>query len=185
MKPKNENSSSKTITYLFTALISIVFVLILMFTDKGDMIITELKDFSFSMLTILPAVILLMGLFNVWVTKEHVMKWLGKESGIKGIVISFVFGALPTGPLFVAFPIAATLKKKGASILNIVIFLSAWGCVKIPQEIIELQYLGLKFMLTRLVLTISFITIMGIIIENFMEEQQENKSKIQINNKKR
>ncbi|MBS3742451.1 MAG: permease [Candidatus Cloacimonetes bacterium] len=185
MKAKNKNNSNKTITYLFTGLISIVFVLILIFTDKGDVIITELKDFSFSILLILPAVILLMGLFNVWVTKEHVMKWLGKESGGKGIVISFVFGALPTGPLFVAFPIAATLKKKGASILNIVIFLSAWGCVKIPQEIIELQYLGLKFMLTRLVLTISFITIMGIIIENFMEEQQENKSKIQINNKKR
>lgn len=170
-KPDKKKNNKRT-TLIFTGLIVIAFIIVLILTDKNEVILAELKDFSLSMFTILPAVILLMGLFSVWVTREQVMKWLGKSSGIKGIVTSFVFGALPTGPLFVAFPVAATLKKKGASTLNIVIFLSAWGCIKLPQEIVEFQYLGLKFMITRLVLTIFFIVIMGILIEYFMVEKK-------------
>jgi len=62
------------------------------------------------------------------------------------------------------------LKNKGASITNIIIFLSAWACIKIPQELVEIQFLGLKFMMARLVLTIIFVTIMGKIIENIIEK---------------
>jgi len=61
------------------------------------------------------------------------------------------------------------LIKKGASVSNIVIFLSAWACIKIPQELVELQFLGIKFMAARLILTIIFVAIMGIFIERLIE----------------
>ncbi|MEA3499846.1 MAG: hypothetical protein U9R41_02330, partial [Candidatus Marinimicrobia bacterium] len=48
------------------------------------------------------------------------------------------------------------------------IFLSAWACIKLPQELIELQFLGIEFMLARLGMTIIFVTIMGIIIDKLM-----------------
>ncbi|MEA1973384.1 MAG: hypothetical protein U9N34_08850, partial [Candidatus Cloacimonadota bacterium] len=68
----------------------------------------------------------------------------------------------------VAFPMAQALRKKGASYTNIVIFLSAWACIKIPQELVEMQFLGAKFMIVRFGLTIVFITIMGMIIDKIM-----------------
>ena len=121
------------------------------------------------MIWILPAVMVLMGLFAVWVSKETIVKYLGKTSGIRGIFLAIFLGALPTGPLYVAFPIAAGLIKKGARISNILIFLSAWACIKIPQEMVELQFLGAKFMALRLVLTIVFVIIMGVFIEQVIE----------------
>ncbi|GAI58956.1 unnamed protein product, partial [marine sediment metagenome] len=83
--------------------------------------------------------------------------------------------ALPTGPLYVAFPVAAVLIKKGAKISNIIIFLSAWACIKIPQEMVELKFLGLKFMAARLILTIIFVVIMGLSIEKIIEWTDKTK----------
>jgi uncharacterized membrane protein YraQ (UPF0718 family) len=58
---------------------------------------------------------------------------------------------------------------KGAGIANTIIFLSAWACIKIPQELMEIQFLGLPFTLTRLVLTVIFVTIIGMVVERIME----------------
>lgn len=98
-----------------------------------------------------------------------VVKYLGKASGLKGIFIAALLGATPTGPLYVAFPLAAAMIDKGARILNIVVFLSAWACIKIPQEMIEIQFLGLKFMAARLVLTVLLVSVMGLVIEKMIE----------------
>ncbi|MBN2440027.1 MAG: permease [Spirochaetales bacterium] len=153
---------------IFTVLFLISILLMISFPEKQQNMIRNTRDFLLEMVFILPAVMVLMGLFAVWVPKQVIEKYLGKTSGIKGMLFSFILGALPTGPLYVAFPLASGLHKKGASILNIVIFLSAWACIKIPQELVEIQFLGVKFMLARLLLTIIFVTIMAIIINKIM-----------------
>lgn len=147
----------------------IAVILLLIFPDKQKAVTTVSWKFFMEMIWILPGVMVLMGLFMVWVPKEMVGKYLGKTSGVKGFFLSIFFGALPTGPLYVAFPIAMSLIKKGARISNIIIFLSAWACIKIPQEMVELQFLGPRFMAARLVLTIGFVIIMGITIEKIIE----------------
>ena len=98
-----------------------------------------------------------------------VVKYLGKAAGIKAVFLGILMGSLPTGPLYVAFPMASALLKKGAKISCIIAFLSAWACIKIPQEMVELQFLGPKFMAARLVLTIVLVVIMGILIERLIE----------------
>ncbi len=151
-------------------------VLISFFPDKRYMLVEVSWDFFIEMIAILPAVMILMGLFAVFVPKEAIVKHLGKTSGIKGISLALFFGALPTGPLYVAFPMAAVLIKKGARISNIIIFLSAWACIKIPQEMMELQFMGLRFMTARLVLTIVFVIIMGAVIEGLIEWKEKRDS---------
>ena len=138
----------------------IMITLLSVFPEKQEVVITTSWKFFIEMIWILPAVMVLMGLFAVWVSKETIVKYLGKTSGIRGIFLAIFLGALPTGPLYVAFPIAAGLIKKGARISNILIFLSAWACIKIPQEMVELQFLGAKFMALRLVLTIVFVCLL-------------------------
>ena len=69
-----------------------------------------------------------------------------------------------------AFPLASSMIKKGASISNIVIFLSAWACLKIPQELVELQFLGWKFMVLRWTLTVILVIIMGAVIEKMISK---------------
>jgi len=176
IKEKQKKGMVQNIIFLGIA-IMIAIVLISLFPDKREVITASSWEFFIEMIWILPAVMVLMGLFAVWVSKETVIKYLGETSGIKGIFLAILFGALPTGPLYVAFPVAAVLIKKGAKISNIIIFLSAWACIKIPQEIVEFQFLGLKFMAARLILTIIFVVIMGLSIEKIIE--WTNKTKVE------
>ena len=154
---------------LLGVILIIAIALLSIFPDRKEPVINTLWDYFIEMVLILPAVMILLGLFAVWVSKETVVKYLGKASGIKGIILAMILGALPTGPLYVAFPMAAALLKKGAKISNIIVFLSAWACIKIPQEMVELQFLGPQFMLLRLSLTIIFVIIMALFIEKMIE----------------
>ena len=154
---------------IFAATLIAAVIILWLFPDKVTAATTTTWNYFLEMIIILPAVMVIMGLFSVFVSKELVVKYLGKTSGIKGILLAIFFGALPTGPLYVAFPLAVALRSKGASISNIVIFLSAWACIKIPQELVELQFLGIKFMAVRLILTLIFVVIMGMFIEKIIE----------------
>lgn len=162
----------KSMLYDWALLCSILIIsaiLLSIFPDRKRTVIDISSNFFIEMILILPAVMVMLGLFEVWVPKNIVVKYIGKASGMKGILLSLTLGALPTGPLYIAFPMAAALIRKGAKISNIVIFLSAWACIKIPQEMVELQFLGLHFMLSRLILTVAFVIIMGLLIEMIMK----------------
>ncbi|MEN8207958.1 MAG: permease [Candidatus Fermentibacteria bacterium] len=153
----------KKIRWDWTMLVLIIPVsvtLSLVFPDRGKQVAGISLDFLLEMIYILPAVLVLMGLFAVWVSKDVVARHLGAESGIKGMLLSMALGALPTGPLYIAFPMGAMLIKKGARIANVMAFLSAWACIKIPQELVELQFMGWRFAAARLVLTIFLIIVM-------------------------
>ncbi len=173
-KGKEKRSKKKVLRdWILLGLALVVMAILLsIFPEKTGPVVSTSWDYLLEMIWILPAVMILMGLFKVWISKELVVKYLGKASGLKGILIAVVLGATPTGPLYVAFPLAAAMLKKGARVMNIIIFLSAWACIKIPQEMIELQFLGLNFMVTRLILTIIFVSLMGFFIEKIIERRE-------------
>ncbi len=55
--------------------------------------------------------------------------------------------------------------------MNVVVFLSAWACIKIPQEMVEIQFMGLKFAGVRLALTIPLVALVGWIMEQALGEE--------------
>ena len=122
-------------------------------------------DYLKEIVLIMPPVFILMGILEVWIPKDKIQKWLGSESGIKGAALSFALGTLPTGPLYVAFPMAGSLMKKGARVSNMVIFLGSWGALKIPQLIVEVKFLGLPFTILRFILTLLALILIGMLIE--------------------
>lgn len=132
-------------------------------------------DYFKEMALIMPPVFILMGLMEVWVPKDKIKKWLGSGSGIRGGLISLVLGTLPTGPLYVAFPMTATLLRKGASISNMIIFLGSWAALKIPQLMVEIKFLGIRFTGLRFGLTLAALVIIGLIIEAILGRHSINK----------
>ncbi len=124
------------------------------------------------MALIIPPVFILMGLLQVWVPQEKITGLIGKGSGLKGILVSFGLGTLPTGPIYIAFPLAGSLLKKGARISNIVIFLGAWAAIKIPQLMAEMQFLGPAFTALRFVLTLTALIIIGQIMERIIRQRE-------------
>jgi len=82
MKEKQRKGMIRDIIILGIA-ITIAIILISLFPDKREVITASSWEFFIEMIWILPAVMVLMGLFAVWVSKETVVKYLGETSGIK------------------------------------------------------------------------------------------------------
>jgi len=55
------------------------------------------------MLSIIPPVFILLGLLDVWVKREKMIKFMGEKSGFIGVVIAFLLGSAAAGPLYAAF----------------------------------------------------------------------------------
>ena len=122
------------------------------------------------MLMIMPVIFVLTALLDSWVPTKTIIKYLGKESKAKGVVLSFLLGSVSAGPIYAAFPFCIMLHKKGASIRNIVIILSSWAVVKIPMLLNEAKFLGMKFMLLRWVLTILAILVFSWIASKIVKD---------------
>jgi uncharacterized membrane protein YraQ (UPF0718 family) len=164
-------------SYVIAATTVLAAVLLLSrFPENAGLATSTAAAYVRELATILPAVMVIVGLFSVFVSRDRVVKFMGKSSGPRGVVLSIVAGALPTGPLYIALPFAAALLKKGARVSNVIIMLSAWACIKLPQELFELQFLGWRFMVTRLVLTILMVVPVGIAIERIVEWDEARKA---------
>ncbi|MCF7945927.1 MAG: permease [Spirochaetia bacterium] len=102
-----------------------------------------------SMLPMLIIIILLIGLLFGFVPEEDLKSFLGDQSGPVGVLVTAVVGALLHIPALLAFPLAASLIEKGASVTVAAAFLTTLtmiGMVTLPLEIKEL---GKKFALMR------------------------------------
>jgi uncharacterized membrane protein YraQ (UPF0718 family) len=125
-----------------------------------------------TMLLVIPPIFILLGLLDIWVPREKMIKYMGPGSGVKGPVISFLLGSFAAGPLYGAFPFAAVLMKKGASFMNILIFIGAWSTTKIPMLLFEISALGLRFALSRLAIDIVGIIVIAIAIKAAIPEKE-------------
>lgn len=125
------------------------------------------------MLSVIPPIFILLGLLDVWVEKESMMKYLGKGSGLKGILIAFILGSAAAGPLYAAFPVATVMLKKRASIFNTFIFIGAWSTTKIPMLTFEATNLGIHFAAIRLLFSIVGIIMIACCEDRMLSEKEK------------
>ena len=134
-----------------------------------DVTLYSLKE----MLVVIPPIFILLGLLDVWVPREIMIKYMGEGSGFKGVVLAFLFGALAAGPLYGAFPVAAVFMKKGVKFSNLVIFIGAWSTLKIPMLLFEITSLGLKFALTRMLIDIPGILLIALTMQKLISSDEQ------------
>ena len=106
------------------------------------------------MLKVVPPIFVLLGLLDVWVKRETMMKYMGDKSGLLGVLIAFAMGSVAAGPLYAAFPVAIVLLKKGGGLFNVLVFIGAWSTTKIPLLLFEASSMGAGFMLLRFAINI-------------------------------
>lgn len=156
---------------LFAALVAIAYIVL--FIVRADMGTASLKNSVYyikEMLMIMPVVFILTALLDLWVPKDKIIKYLGKEAKAKGVVFSLILGSISAGPVYAAFPLCVMLHKKGASIRNLVVILSAWAVIKVPMLINEVKFLGFEFMAIRWVLTVVAIIIFSWIAARIVKD---------------
>ncbi|ACG71608.1 conserved hypothetical protein [Anaeromyxobacter sp. K] len=97
------------------------------------------------MLGLLPPVLLLIGLLEVWVPREVIVRNVGAGAGLRGVLIPLALGSVAAGPLYAAFPLAAVLLAKGARPANVFFFLGVWSGAKLPILMFEAGVMGAPF----------------------------------------
>lgn len=155
------------------ALLLLLINIILIFTTPslGISALKLTKDNIITMLGLIPPIFILLGLLDVWIERETMMKYMGEDSGLKGSLLAFIMGSAAAGPLYAAFPIAGVLLKKGVSLFNVFLFIGAWSVTKIPMLLFEATNLGLKFMLIRFGCNICGIILISFILTKFTKEK--------------
>lgn len=129
---------------------------------------------TLEMLAVLPPIFILLGLLDVWVERETMIKLMGNNSGFLGIIIAFILGSAAAGPLYAAFPVAGILLKKGSKLSNVLIFIGAWSTTKIPMLLFEASSMGWKFMLTRFLIDIPGIAVIAYFTERLLTKQEKD-----------
>lgn len=141
-------------------------LLIIGYQRGGGEHLLGLKSGGILLLQILPLLIfafIIAGMIPVLVPTEIISKWIGAESGIRGILIGTVVGGFMPGGPFVSLPIAAGLLRVGASVGTMVALLAAWSLWAVSRLPLEIGILGWQFTLIRLACTFFFPPIAGLI----------------------
>ncbi len=124
------------------------------------------------MLQVVPPIMMILALIDVWIPRETMMKYMGENSGIKGVSLAMLIGSIAAGPMYAAFPFTKVLLKKGVKFSNIIIFMNAWCVTKISTLIFEFSSLGYKLTLARLLIDIPGVIIMGYLVEALMPKDE-------------
>ena len=137
----------------------------------GKEVFSNFTEFFIEMITFIPFLFIIVGLFDVWFPKEKVERHIGQESGLKGMFLVIILAMLQAGPLYGAFPVAYILYKKGASIKNIFIYLGAFSSLKIPMLGIEIGYLGIQFTMARTLVSLPLFITVGYFMEWYLKDR--------------
>ena len=163
--------------YKFFLLLSIVLIILLIFNNNlGVDIFNSAKSSFLQMLAVLPPIMLLLGLIDEWVSRKSMMKYMGEDSSILGIILSIALAAFAAGPMYAAFPFTAVLINKGVKFSNIIIFMNSWCVIKISTLLFEISSLGYKFTLYRLIIDFIGVIAMGYLVDYIVNKAPKKKS---------
>jgi len=147
-----------------------IVLLFIGYQKGGGEHILGLKTAGSLLIQIVPLLIfafIVAGMIQVLIPTEVISKWVGTESGFRGILIGTAVGSLTPGGPFVTLPIAAGLLCAGAGIGTMVALMTGWSLIAVSRLPMEVGLLGWKFTLIRLACTFFFPPIAGLIANTF------------------
>ncbi|MCK5764088.1 MAG: permease [Clostridiales bacterium] len=114
------------------------------------------------------AVLGIVGLTLGVLTPETISGLVGSEAGIIATIMAALIGAITLIPSLVAFPLAGSLLRSGATIMTISVFVTTLVMVGIVTMPMEIKILGKKFTLLRnglgFIAAVLIAAIMGVLL---------------------
>ena len=158
------------VTAILINAIAVIGFLIAFIKDR-EKAIKSLKMAGKSFIRMLPMVfiiIIAIGLLLGFVPPEQISRFVGDQSGLGGVLLVGVVGALMHIPALLSFPLAASLLKDGASVTAVAAFITTLTMIGMITLPLEIKILGKKMALLRnglsFVIAISIAFIMGVIL---------------------
>ena len=152
--------------------IIVVICYVILFFYNAPLALDSLQKSGKVLAKILPVfafVILFTATINYFLRPKQIVKYLGKESGLKGWLWSLAGGVFSHGPIYAWFPMLEDLRKQGVRDALIVVFIYA-RAIKLPILPIMIDYFGWRF-----TVVLSVYILIGSVIQGRLLEVLENK----------
>ena len=121
------------------------------------------------MIAILPCAFVLIALFDVWVKRETVERHFGRGAGARGYLWGLLLGGMSIGGMYVAFPVAYSLFRKGARLSVIFAYVGFAGICRIPMTVFEASFMGWTFTCVRLGVSIPLVIASSMIMGRVLD----------------
>lgn len=96
--------------------------------------------------------------------RETIVKWVGAESGITGILVATVAGAILPGGPFTIYPVAGSFLAAGADVGAACAFVISWTLIGYTRAIVwELPFFGLDFVTWRILFSLPLPILSGLL----------------------
>lgn len=87
--------------------------------------------------------------------RDLVATWIGIDSGLMGVAVAALAGALLPGGPMLAFPLAIALFRAGAGPEALIALVTGWALIAVNRTLVfELPLLGWRFTLSRLAVSL-------------------------------
>ena len=152
--------------YFLGAMLAIYLVLFVVDTDNAVTSSEVTLGILWNLIPILVAVVVLMGLLNLFLKPKRVSRYLGKGSGIRGWLLAISLGIISHGPIYAWYPLLGDLREKGmrSGLASAFLYNRA---IKLPLLPVMIFYFGLPFVVVLLLLTMGASVIGGKLLEMF------------------
>ena len=118
--------------------------------------------FARDMALILPAAFVMIGLFEVWVPREAVERHLGERGNhLLQWFWMVILASTTVGGVYVAFPVAAALRHKGARLGLVLSYIGLAGVCRIPMKLFEISFMGVPFTVIRYLVSIPLVILVS------------------------
>ena len=138
----------------------------------GKEVSFNFASFAWNMVRIVPFAFILIGLFEVWVKQETIVRHLGEGSGLRGHLLAIVLAGTTVGGIHVAFPVSYSLFSKGAKLSVIFTYLGASAICRLPMTIFEASFLGVKFTIIRYLVSLPLIVIASTLLGDYLTKKR-------------
>lgn len=164
--PAAKRRRQSDVGLIVVALVAVV-AGILCYVLKGpEVFLAVLGDDLTLLLSIAPKVIagvLLAGLLTVLLPQHQVARWMGARSGLRGLALAGLAGALLPGGPMMAFPLAVALRGAGADVGTATAFLTAWSLLNLNRTLVwEMSFFGHDFVFLRYGLSLAVPLLLGL-----------------------
>jgi len=153
---------------LLLAVVIMNLFILLFYPQTGISAISFTSINFLNFLFMLTPVFICIGLMDVWIEREIMIKIMGEQSGFKGIMIALMLGVITAVPLYALLPVACVFLKKGSRIFNVIIFLNASASIRIPLLLFEISSLGWQFTFVRFGFNIVVVFAIAFIIDKVL-----------------
>lgn len=108
--------------------------------------------------------IVIIGIMQGFIPNRLIAEYLGEKSGISGVLLASLIGAILYIPAFVSFPLVASLIEKGASVMIGAAFITSLTMIGFTSLPLEIKEFGAKFTALRNVLSFAAAILIAVFI---------------------